>query len=201
MRLVCPLALAVGMWACAPALAAQVERGGFVSLAGSAGIGELVESRSALHAAYTVRATAPTGVTVGARYTAGIHRLGPDRAGYLDEHGSDRVAGGEGSLRSVGVDLELGVAMGPVRPYAFSGYHFLVQTVDSASVGVEGGAVELPAHRRHGFSPGRGYGLALGAGPAGIFAERFRGGGRDGVLRVRGTRFGVTYVVRGTRRR
>jgi hypothetical protein len=200
MRRAYPLALAIASWAHAPDLAGQAERGGFVSYARGGGAGELVESRSALHAGYTVRATAPTGVTVGARYTVGLHRLGPEAAAYLDEHGSDHVEGGEGALRGAGVDLELGLAVGALRPYAFSGYHFLVETVDSATVGAGDGAVQLPPRRRHGFSPGRGYGVALGVGRAGIFAERFRGGGRDGLLRVHGTRFGLAYAVPGTRR-
>jgi hypothetical protein len=191
------LAAALAGWFLAPPAPApaQSHRGAFLSYAQGGGEGGLSASRGAAHAGYAIGATAPTGIFVGARYLVGVHRLDADAAAYAREHGEGDVLGGGGHLVGAGVDAEIGVRLGPVVPYAFSGYHYLVQTVEAAVVGEGDGTIELPAARARGFAPARGVGVAiLTAGGTGAFAERFRGGGRGGVMRVEGTRFGLRYA-------
>jgi hypothetical protein len=195
MRPLLPLACALALCAAAADAAAQSLRGGMVSYGRGGGSTELTEPRFALHAGYTVGGTGPSGAYAGARYLLGAHWLRADPSAYASRHGAGEVEGGGGTLYDTGIDVELGWKLGPVRPYWYTGYHYHQQFLEPATVATAGGTVEVPSQRRQSFSRGGGYGVVLlVSGGNGFFAERFRGGGEDGVMEVDAVRFGLRYA-------
>lgn len=182
----------------APPAAAQVARGGFVSYAADGGGTALAEGRFAWHVGYTVEETSQGGLHIGARYLVGMHLLRANPEAYRERYGEGTLEGGGGSLTDTGADVEVGVKLGPLRPYAFTGYHYYRQSSDAATITRGADTVEVPFRRHQGFSRASGYGaVLLLTGSSGVFAERFRGGGgggEDGVMRAAGTRFGLRYA-------
>jgi hypothetical protein len=174
--------------------AAQAERGVLAAYGTGGGSTETTEPRFTLHAAYVAGGTGPTGAYAGIRYAVGLHVLRADPAEHLARAGVEEgaVAGGAGTLLDTGADVEVGWKLGPLRPYWFTGYHYYRQTVDPATVTADGTRTEVEGERAAAFARSRGYGaVLLLSGSSGLFAERYRGAGRGGVMQVSGTRFGI----------
>lgn len=189
------LLLVAALLLAAPPAGTQVMRGGLVSYAPDGGGTELADGRFAWHAGYTVEATAPSGIYLGVRYLLGMHFLRANADEYRARYGEGTLEGGGGSLTDTGVDVELGVKVGPLRPYVVTGYHYYRQSSDPATITRGADTVDVPFRRGQSFSRAGGYGaVLLLTASSGVFAERFRGGGEDGVMRASGTRVGLRYA-------
>ena len=185
------LAAALSLALAVPA-AAQGGHGVLAAYGTGGGSTSLTEARRTLHAGYAIGGTGPTGAYAATRVIGGVHWLDPDLAVYRERWGEDgEVEGGEGTLTSAGVDVEVGWKLGPVRPYWHSGYHYHRQRIAAATFRGAAAAIATEPDHAETFARGSGYGAALVVGPAAVYAERFRGAGKGGVMRVSGTRFGA----------
>lgn len=154
---------------------------------------ETTEPRFAGQAGYAVEETAGSGLSIGARYVVGVHALS-GRVGPDSEAGPG-VTGNGGWLVDTGVDAEVGWRLGPLRPYGYTGYHYYRQRIEEGLCGsCEPGDPRVAARRDEGFARASGYGLSVDVSSWGAFyAERFRGGGRSGVMRLDGIRAGIRF--------
>jgi hypothetical protein len=186
-----PLLVALALAALVPPVGAQTARGLVVGGGEARGASGLLSAAEGGRAGWVVEATGPRGAFVAARYLAGVTRLQPDADAWSARYGAAPSTGGGGLLIETGVEVEAGWTIGPVRPYLHRGYLSRWQRQDAATV--ETSAV--PSEGRHAFSSTRGQGVALVLGGGmGVFAERFRHGGAEGVMALSGTRFGVRLV-------
>jgi hypothetical protein len=173
----------------------QHAHGGFV-MAGQGGGGtDLVDARLGVDLAYTVEVAGRTGPYVGGRYVLGIHRLRADEQGFRERYGGT-VEGGGGTLYDTGADIEVGYGAGVLRLYGFAGIHYYQQFQEPATVRTDDEEVEVFRRRRETITDARGVGLQLRLTDEGaVVGEWYRGGGRDGVMRLSGTRFGLRWTL------
>lgn len=168
----------------AASAAAQPQRSVLLAVvADGGGSTEHTQPRFAAQAGYVVEETAGSGLSMGARYVAGVHLLS-STAGS---------GGGDGWLLDTGVDVEAGWAVGPLRPYYYTGYHYYRQQIaEGICGGCEAGDPRVAAQRDEGFARSSGYGMVLAiSGWGALYGERFDGGNRSGVMRTEGTRLGI----------
>ncbi len=188
------LAAALLALAVSPA-AAQTERTLLAALVvDGGGSTETTRPRVAAQAGYAIEETAGSGLSIGARYVLAAHLLSADAAAYRELEGASVVSGGDGWLMQTGVDAEIGWKLGPLRPYGYTGYHYHRQRVEAVVCACPEGAREIPGERHQGFARSTGYGLVVELGARGaLYAERFRGGDRHGLMRLEGIRAGVRF--------
>lgn len=178
--------------------AAQHAHGGFIVAGQGAGGNELVEAGYSVDMGYTIEVGDRNGPYLGGRYTFGMHQLRADQQGFRDRYGngSGTVEGGGGTLYDTGGDIEIGYGMGVLRIYGFTGIHYLQQFQKPTTIQSGGEEVEVITRRRESISNGRGYGVQLRLTDTGaVVAERYHGGGEDGVMRISGTRFGLRWTL------
>jgi hypothetical protein len=179
----------------AASAAAQAERGVFLAYALEGGASGLSATGGGLHGGYGVGGTGPSGAYAGVRLLAGVHRLRASPERYLERHEATEVEGGEGFLYEGGAGVEGGWKVGPLRPYGYTGYHFLRQVTGEAVLATDDGELTLPEAAHQGFSRARGYGVVLlVTGGSGVYAERYSGGGRSDVAALSGTRLGLRFA-------
>ncbi len=180
------------------AAGAQHAHGGFIVAGQGAGETELVDAGWGVDMGYTIEVGDRHGPYVGGRYTFGMRRLRADEQGFRDRYGdgTGTVSGGSGTLYDTGGDIEIGYGAGVIRVYAFTGLHYLQQFQKPATIQSGGEEVEVITRRRDSISNGRGLGVQLRLTDTGaLVAERYRGGGEDGVMRISGTRFGLRWTL------
>jgi hypothetical protein len=194
MRRILPLAALLAA-ALPVSASAQIDRGGFVTYGQGGGGTTLLAPRFSLDAGYVVEVSEGNGPYVAGRYTFGFHRLRADAAGFEKLYGAGELEGGDGTLYDTGADVEAGYQLGVLRVYGFTGLHFYQQFQDPATLSDEGGEREVYIHSRQSIANARGGGVQLRLTDTGaIVAEYYRGGGEDGVMRLKGTRFGVRWA-------
>jgi hypothetical protein len=197
MRRIVLLAAVLSMVLVPGAAGAQYSHGGFV-VAGQAGGGStLVDAGWGVDMGYTIEVGDRHGPYLGGRYTLGMRRLHADQQGFRDRYGNGTgtVEGGNGTLYDTGGDIEIGYGAGVLRVYGFTGFHYFQQYQNPATVQSGGQEVEVITRRRETISNGRGLGVQLRLTDTGaVVAERYRGGGEDGVMRISGTRFGLRWT-------
>lgn len=181
--------------AATPHLTAQHAHGGFI-LAGRGGGGTpLLDNRASLDMAYTLEVGERNGPYVGGRSVLGIHWFDADEEGFRDRYGDGEVRGGGGTLYDTGVDLEIGYGIGVVRVYTFVGMHYYQQYHNPAVFETGSDEIELVVRRQETINVAHGYGVHLRLTNDGaVVAETYRGGGKDGVMRLSGTRFGLRWA-------
>lgn len=174
--------------------AAQRSHAAFL-VAGEGGGGTgLMEPHYAVNAGYVREVGDAYGPYWGTRYTFGMHRLRADEQALLDHYGdgTGTVTGGGGTLYDMGADLEAGYGIGGVRAYGFTGIHYYRQSHEDVTVQSGSGTARAVVDDRDAFANSRGLGLQLRWNEnASVVAEWYRGGGKDGVMRLEGARFGV----------
>lgn len=188
--------LAAVLWAAyVPSQArAQYAQGGFILGGQGAGGAGLVDARWSVDMAYTLEAGGYTGPYVGARSALGIHWLRADEQAFREEYGG-AVEGGGGTLYDTGVDVEVGYGLGVLRVYGFTGIHYYQQFQEPATVRTGGEEIEVITRRRETLASGSGAGVQLRlTDEGGIVGEWYRGGGKDGVMRLSGMRFGLRWA-------
>jgi hypothetical protein len=177
---------------------AQHAHGGFIVAGRGAGATDLVAARWGVDMGYTIEVGDRHGPYVGGRYTFGLHQLRADQQGFRDRYGdgTGTVKGGGGTLYDTGGDIEIGYGVGVLRVYGFTGIHYLQQFQKPATVLSGGEEVEVITRRHDAISNGRGLGVQLRLTETGaLVAERYRGGGEDGVMRISSTRFGLRWTL------
>jgi hypothetical protein len=173
---------------------AQHAHGGFI-MAGQGGGGtDLVDARLGVDMAYTVEVGERTGPYVGGRSVLGIHWLRADEQAFRARYGGT-VDGGGGTLYDTGADIEVGYGAGVLRLYGFAGIHYYQQFQEPATVRTDAEDIEVFRRRRETLTDARGAGVQLRLTDEGaIVGEWYRGGGKDGVMRLSGTRFGLRWA-------
>lgn len=176
---------------------AQNTRYGFIAAGRGATPDRLLDSRLTVVAGYEQHFGGRSGAQIGLRSMAGYTRFALDQAAYLDsvQLEDGHVDGGEASRSDSGIDGLLGYRAGPVEGYGWYGIHLYRDLRQNVTVN---GTTERSRRYRHGrmdFGKSVGGGARLLAPGGSLFAEWFRGGGFDeGMIQVRGWRFGVAYV-------
>jgi hypothetical protein len=173
---------------------AQFARGGYLVAGQGAGGSGLVDARFGVDMAYTIEAGGRNGPYVGGRGTLGIHWLRADAAAFREVYGGE-VEGGGGTLYDTGGDIEVGFGAGVLRVYGFTGLHYYQQFHDPATVRTPDEEIEVITRRRETIANASGAGVQLRlTETGGLVGEWYRGGGRDGVMRLSGTRFGLRWA-------
>lgn len=181
-----------------PATAAAQWSMGGSAVGGRAGSGTtLLEPRYALHGAYTLELGTGSGVYVGGRTTFGVSWFKPDENAYRLRYNEPlgEVEDGNASVTETGADVEVGYTFGPVRPYGFIGVHYYRQWQDSVVFTGGGDYRRLRPRLAETVGDMRGYGVAVRVTDTGwVVAEHYEGADEDGVMAVRGTRFGLRWT-------
>lgn len=179
------------------AAAAQYATGGFLIAGQGGGRTAFMEPRFSVEGGYVVEVSEGDGPYVGGRYTFGMHRFRADEQALRDAFGdgAGSVEGGGGTLYDTGGDVEIGYQLSVLRLYGFTGLHYYQQYHEPAVVRSGSEEVEVTSRRREDIANGRGVGLHLRLTDTGaVVAEWYRGAGRDGVMRLSGTRFGLRWA-------
>ena len=179
------------------AAGAQFATGGFVMAGQGAGRTAFMEPRFNVELGYVAEVSEGDGPYFGARYTLAMHRFRANEQALRDEFGggAGTVEGGGGTLYDTGGDVEVGWQLSVLRVYGFTGLHYYQQYHDPAVVRTGSEEVDVTTRRREDIANGRGVGVHLRLTDTGaVVAEWYRGAGKDGVMRLSGTRFGLRWA-------
>ena len=178
---------------------AQTGRRGFIAGGRGGSDSPLLKPEWSVATGLEQRLGGERGIQIGLRTVYAYSKFSADAEGYADSLNIDEaeVTGGEGRVTETGIDGVVGWQFGALGVYGFYGMHYVRERRDEAVVPVGTGERGFNARAVSDYDTSRGYGATLRFGPrgrSGLFVERYQGGGSEEIVRVEGTRFGLSWA-------